>query len=238
MPMFSISQNFTKYCIRNMFEYSWSMAWNMMMLSASSKTVEEVLGRKQLSSLAEEKANEYFDAYITLFENADIQENSWVNYKVLNLLPTILGRLCTKVSQDRVLRFVKAALKWSPHFVDKVLKYAYDCLDNSNLAVIWSLMMSEKNVATDYQRAGYPFPDRYMLHFVITDAIKKRIIAGLKSEKKEEILQAIFFMEVIWEREELDRSGQNRNCQRSKKDEKWSECHFRSHTYLFIHRNE
>lgn len=203
MPMFSISQNFTKYCIRNMFEYSWSMAWNMMMLSASSKTVEEVLGRKQLSSLAEEKANEYFDAYITLFENADIQENSWVNYKVLNLLPTILGRLCTKVSQDRVLRFVKAALKWSLHFVDKVLKYAYDCLDNSNLAVIWSLMMSEKNVATDYQRAGYPFPDRYMLHFVITDAIKKRIIAGLKSEKKEEILQAIFFMEVIWEREEL-----------------------------------
>ena len=80
----------------------------------------------------------------------------------------------------------------------------YVCLDNSNLAVIWSLMMSEKNVATEYQRAGYPFPERYMLHFVITDANKKRIIAGLKSENKEEILQAIFFMEVdVYKRQVL-----------------------------------
>lgn len=239
MPMFSINQNFTKYCIRNMFEYSWNMAWNMMILSANSKIVEDVLGRKQLSTLSEDSANEYFDTYIALFENTDIRENNWVCHKVMNLLPTILGRLCTKVSQDRVLRFVKAALKWAPQFVDKVLKYAYDCLDNTNLTVIWSLMMSEKDLATHYRRGGYPFPERYMLKFVITDAIKKRIVDGLKSDKKEDVLQSVFFMEVIWEREELTEADRNKivNAVREMRNggNAISEA---IHTYSYIEMND
>lgn len=203
MSMFLMNQNFTKYCILKMFDYSWNMAWNMMMVSANSKIVEAVLGRKQLAQISEEKANEYFDIYIALFEKADIHERTWVNNKVLNILPTVLGRLCTKVSQDRVLNFAKAALKWQPIFVNKILKCAYDCLDNENLKVIWVLLLTEKTATTHYSRDGYTFPDRYMLNFAITNDMKKRIIDGLSSNKKEDVLQSMISLEVLWNRTEL-----------------------------------
>lgn len=203
MSMFLINQNFTKYCILNMFDYSWDMAWNMMMVSANSKIVEAVLGRKQLTQISEEKANEYFDTYIALFEKADIQGRSWINNKVLNILPTVLGRLCTKVSQDRVLRFVKVALNWQPMFVNKILKCAYDCLDNENLKVVWVLLLTEKKIETHYSRSGYTFPDRYMLDFVITKEMKERIIKGFNSTMNEDILQSIIYLDVLWNRTQL-----------------------------------
>lgn len=203
MSMFLMNQNFTKYCILKMFDYSWDMAWNMMMVSANSKIVESVFGREQLSQITEEKANELFDTYIALFEKADIQGRSWINNKVLNILPTVLGRLCTKVSQDRVLNFVEAALKWQPIFVNKILKCAYDCLNNDNLKVIWVLLLTEKMAATHYSRDGYAFPDRYMLNFVITNDMKKRIIDGLSSNKKEDVLQSMISLEVLWNRADL-----------------------------------
>ena len=203
MSMFLMNQNFTKYCILNMFDYSWDMAWNMMMVSANSKIVEAVLGRKQLAQISEEKANEYFDTYIALFEKEDIHERTWVNNKVLNILPTVLGRLCTKVSQDRVLRFVKVALNWRPMFVNKILKCAYDCLDNENLKVVWVLLLTEKKIETHYSRSGYTFPDRYMLDFVITKEMKERIIKGLSSTINEDILQSIIYLDVLWNRTQL-----------------------------------
>lgn len=208
LSMFQISQRFSKYCILKMYEYSWDMAWYMMMLSASRKVVEEVLGREQLSVLSEDKANEYFDTYITLFESTDSYGNNWASNKAWNILPVVLGRLCTKVSQDRVLRFVKTSLKWNPLYINKVLKYAYDCLNNMNLSVIWALILPEKDVAT-YSRNGYAFPDRYMLNFIITDAVLQRIVDGLKSNKREDVLQSIFFMEVIWNRDDLTDVSRN-----------------------------
>lgn len=210
MSMFLINQNFTKYCILKMFDYSWDMAWNMMMTSANGKIVEAVFGREQLAQISEEKANEYFDTYIALFEKADIQGRSWINNKVLNILPTVLGRLCTKVSQDRVLDFVKAALKWQPMFVNKILKCAYDCLDNEKLKVIWSLLLTEKTAATHYSGDGYTFPDRYMLNFAITNDMKKRIIDGLSSNKKEDVIQSMISLEVLWNRTELTDEDKNK----------------------------
>lgn len=203
VSMFLINRNFTKYCVLNLFNYSWHMAWGIMMLSANSKIIEEAFDREQLSLISEEKANIYFDAYIALFEKKEIEGNKWICNKVLNVLPIVLGRLCTKVDQNRVLRFVKAALKWEPRFVNKVLRYVYDCLDNKNLSVIWTLLLTEKNIATNYNRNGFELPDRYMLNYNITDSIIKRIIDGLKSDSKDEVLQAISFMEVIWDRDDL-----------------------------------
>ena len=122
---------------------------------------------------------------------------------MLNILPTVLGRLCTKVSQDKVLNFVKAALKWQPIFVNKILKCAYDCLDNEHLKVVWVLLLTEKNIETHYSRSGYTFPDRYMLDFVITKEMKERIIKGLSSTINEDILQSIIYLDVLWNRTEL-----------------------------------
>lgn len=203
VSMFMINENYTTYSIKNMFSYSFEMAWNMMMLSASTKVIENVFGRETLTLISEEQANEYFDAYISLFESKDIAGEDWVNNKTLNILPVVLGRLCVKASQDRALRFIKAALNWKPSFVNKVLANAYDCLDNKNLSVIWMLLLTEKKLDTKYNNDGYSVPNRYMLNFVITDSIKKRIINGLESTDKDIQLQALIMFEAIWHREEL-----------------------------------
>ncbi len=239
MSMFLINQNFTKYCILKMFDYSWDMAWNMMMISANSKIVEAVLGRDQLSEISEEKANRYFDTYIALFEKADIQGGSWVNNKVLNILPTVLGRLCTKVSQDRVLNFVKAALKWQPIFINKILKCAYDCLNNNNLDTIWVLLLTEKTAATHYGRDGYTLPDRYMLNFVITSDMKKRIIDGMNSNNKEEVLHALISLDVLWNRSELTDEDKN-NISEAVRDMRNGENAISEaiHTYSYIEMND
>lgn len=136
LAMFQINQDFTRHCILKMFDYSSDMAWNIMMLSASGKVVDEVLGREQLVQISEEKANEYFDTYISLFESVKQKREKWENKKVWNVLPKILSRLCTKIDQNRVMRFVKAALNWRPIFINKELEQAYDCLNNENLSVI------------------------------------------------------------------------------------------------------
>lgn len=203
IPMFLTDENYTRYCIQKMFGYSCSMAWNMMMLSASAKVVDNVFGREQLALISEEQANEYFDTYITLFETCNTKDTDWANNKILNVLPIVLGRLCTKVSQERVLRFVKSALKWSPVLVNKVLPSVYDCLDNRNLAVIWSLLLTEKKFNTKYNRDGYDIPDRYMIDFVITDNIEKRIFDGLGSTDKDAQIHALIIFQMIWQREEL-----------------------------------
>ena len=105
-----------------------------------------------------------------------------MNRKTWNVLLKVLSRLCTKVSQDRVMTFVKAALKWSPIFINKELEQAYDCLTNNNLSVIWVLLLTEKRFATVYDRDGYVLPDRSMLSFIITDNIIDRIISRLVAQ--------------------------------------------------------
>lgn len=42
-----------------MFNYSWEIAWNMMMISADTKIVEQVFGRQQHSCITEDEANKY-----------------------------------------------------------------------------------------------------------------------------------------------------------------------------------
>lgn len=203
LAMFQINQDFTRHCILKMFDYSSDMAWNIMMLSASGKVVDEVLGREQLVQISEEKANEYFDTYISLFESVKLKRENWENNKVWNVLPKILSRLCTKIDQNRVMRFVKAALNWRPISINKELEQAYDCLNNENLSVIWVKLLTDKYFETIYNRNGYALPSRYMLNFKITDRIINRIVDELASTDKETVLQAIIMIEIIWNRQEL-----------------------------------
>ena len=203
LAMFQINQDFTRHCILKMFDYSSDMAWNMMMLSANGKVVDEVLGREQLAQISEEKANEYFDTYISLFESVEQKRENWEDNKVWNVLPKILSRLCTKIDQNRVMRFVKAALNWRPIFISKELEQAYDCLNNENLSVIWVKLLTDKDFETIYNRNGYVLPDRYMLNFIITDRVINRILDELSSTDKKTVLQAIMMIEIIWNRQEL-----------------------------------
>lgn len=209
VSMFQINQDLTSHCILKMFEYSSEMAWNMMMLSASSKVVDEVLGREQLAQITKEKANEHFDTYFPLFEKSKPNDDNWVNRKA-NVLPKVLSRLCTKVNQDRVMRFVKAALKWRPIFINKELEQAYDCLTNENLSEILDLLLSEKTFETIYNRDGYVLPDRSMLGFNLTEKIINRIVDGLTSSDDGTVLQALIMTEVIWYRQDLQEKDRNK----------------------------
>lgn len=179
IPMQIINPNFSKYCIQQMFNYSWEMAWNMMMISADTKIIEQVFGRQQLSCISEDEANKYFDTYFPLFENYDKNTKDWSNCKVLYNLPMVLGRLCTRISQERVLKFTIAALKWPSKFINKSLKYAYDCLNNKNLSDIFELLLTEKDYCSPYTGNGYPFPERYMLDYKITESIIKGLLMDL-----------------------------------------------------------
>lgn len=210
VSMFQMNQDLTRHCILKMFDYSCEMAWNMMMLSASGKVVDEVLGREQLDQITEKKANEYFDTYISLFEKSTSLDENWVNNKTLNVLPKVLSRLCTKVSQDRVMKFVKATLKWRPVFINKELEQAYDCLTNNDLSVIWVLLLTEKRFDTVYERDGYVLPDRSMLSFIITDNIIDRIISQLSITDNKTVLQAMIMTEVIWNRKDLQEKDRNK----------------------------
>ena len=210
VSMFQMNQDLTRHCILKMFDYSSEMAWNMMMLSASGKVVDEVLGREQLAQITEEKANEYFDTYISLFEKWESLDENWVNHKTWNVLPKVLSRLCTKVNQDRVMMFVKAALKWSPIFINKELEQAYDCLTNENLSAIWVLLLTEKRFDTIYDRDGYVLPDRSMLNFIITENIINRVVDGLRSPDNGTVLQALIMTEVIWHRQDLQEMDRNK----------------------------
>lgn len=203
LAMFQMNQDFTRHCIQKMFDYSSEMAWNMMMLSASGNVVDEVLGREQLVQITEEKANEYFDTYIPLFESVEQKLENWVGNKIWNVLPKVLSRLCTKIDQGRVKRFVEAALKWRPTFINKELEQAYDCLTNENLLSIWVKLLTEKKLETIYERDGYALPNRSMLGFTITDNVINRIVGDLTSMDKNTVLQAIIMIEIIWDRQEL-----------------------------------
>ena len=204
LSMFQLNSDFTKHCILKMFDYSSEMAWNMMMLSASGNVVDEVLGREQLAQISEEKANEYFDTYIPLFERDDFKmDGDWVDNKIWKVLPKALSRLCTKVDQGRVKRFVYAALKWKPILINKDLEQAYDCLTNENLLPIWVRLLEEKDLETVYERNGYAFPDRSMLGFIITDKVINRIVGELASGDKKTVLQAMIMIDIIWNRQEL-----------------------------------
>lgn len=202
-----INQNFSKYCIQQMFNYSWEMAWNMMMISADTKIVEQVFGRQQLSCITEDEANKYFDTYFPIFENYDINTKDWSNCKVLYILPIVLGRLCTRISQERVIQFTFAALKWPSILINKSLKYAYDCLNNKNLSDIFEHLLTEKDYYSPYTGKGYTFPDRYMINYKITEPIIERIINGFTSRDNEKIRQSIYFLEIIWHKKDLPESN-------------------------------
>lgn len=202
VSMFMINNSYTKYCIQKMFDFSWEMAWNMMMLSANGKLVNEVFGREQLSHITDKEADAYFDIYIELFERTDKIGNDWVGDKILNVLPVVLGRLCTKVSTDRILRFVNAALKWPSHIINKSLNGVYDNLTNDDLGKVWNLLLPNKKIKTDYDN-GYRVPDRYMVKFAVTEEIKKRVLAGFESTDKGTVLQSIVVAEILLVREDI-----------------------------------
>lgn len=208
VSMFQFSQKFSSVCIQNMALYSWSMAWYMM-ISADEKTVEQSLGRRQLELIPEDEANKYFDTYISLLEDADNLPKGWARSRIVGILPVVLGRLCTRVSEDRVLRYVKSMLNIKSRYDDKILNNAYDCLDNKGLSVVWELLLSEKPLQTRYNRFGYGFPDRQEINFAVTDKIVNRIVDGLNSDEKADNLEALISFEILWDSKGLADESRN-----------------------------
>lgn len=197
LPMYQTNDKFLEFSLSHLFEYSWNLAWNTMMMSASSSVIDKVLGREQLATIDMPLANQLFDELICQLEHVKQKYVDVQKSRIMNILPVTLGRLCTKVSEDRVLRYVKAILALDMPHVSKHLKYAYDCLTNNNLYIALDPLLSEKEIETEYN-IGFPVPDRVFYNYHISENIVSRIIKGIKSEKLEAKVQALVCLDLIW----------------------------------------
>ena len=209
LPMYQTNDKFLEFSLSHLFEYSWNLAWNTMMMSASSSVIDKVLGREQLAAIDRVLANQLFDELICQLENLkkkyiDVQRN-----RIRDILPVVLGRLCTIVSEERALHYVMTILNLDMPHISEHLKYAYDCLDNSNLYVALDLLLSEKEIKTRYN-SGFPIPERSFCNYHVTRDVVNRIVDGIENEKMEVKVQALECLNLIWPCQDLTDDDKSR----------------------------
>ena len=209
LPMYQTNDKFLEFSLSHLFEYSWNLAWNTMMMSASSSVIDKVLGREQLAAIDRVLANQLFDELICQLENLkkkyiDVQRN-----RIRDILPVVLGRLCTIVSEERALHYVMTILNLDMPHISEHLKYAYDCLDNSNLYVALDLLLSEKEIKTRYN-SGFTIPERSFCNYHVTRDVVNRIVDGIENEKMEVKVQALECLNLIWPCQDLTDDDKSR----------------------------
>lgn len=209
LSMYQINEKFLKFSLSRLFGYLWILAWNAMIMSASSSVIDKVLGREQLATIDRTLANQLFEELISQLENLnkkhiDVQKN-----RILNILPITLGRLCTKVSEDRVLRYIKSILNLDMPHISKHLKYVYDNLSNRNLYVALDMLLPDKEIETGYN-IGFPVPDRNFCNYLVNENVVNRIVNGFRSKNIEEKVQALRCLDLIWPCQGLSDDDKNR----------------------------
>ncbi len=197
LSMYQINEKFLKFSLSHLFGYSWNLAWNTMIMSASSSVIDKVLGREQLATIDRTLANQLFDELISQLENLNKKHIDVQRNRILNILPITLGRLCTKVSEDRVLRYIKSILNLDMPHISKHLKYVYDNLSNRNLYVALDMLLPDKEIETGYN-IGFPVPDRNFCNYRVNENVVNRIVNGFRSKNIEDKVQALKCLDLIW----------------------------------------
>lgn len=203
MAFCMVDEKFYKHCIDRMLAYDWRFAWDKMLVVGYSPLVKETLTRGRLVLISREVANEYFDEYIDRLdmygEIQNIRQNGVVRYNLVYMM----GRLCSMVSEDRVMRYAKALMKFDIRIVGDILSYVYDFLSADELSMLMPIVLHNFEVGTPY-KSGIQLPsNRKNLSFIIKPSIVEKIHEGLLSENVEEQAEAYELFVFLWARKEL-----------------------------------
>lgn len=197
-----VDEKFYLYSVDKMFQYDWHFAMDKLLITSSGKFVKETLTRKHLSMISRDDANEFFDSYIEYVEKFDDIVNPLLKRIIYNNLVHILGRLCCIITEERILRYVKALTVFDENHVSEIMDYIYDSISSNNLSKIIPLVLENHKIKTPYSR-GVKLPMNRTVTFPVEKDLLDKILEGFNSCSSEEQNRSYILLNVIWDNKML-----------------------------------
>lgn len=198
-----VDDKFYLYSVDKMFDYDWHFAMDKLLVTSDGKFVKETLTRKHLSIISRDDANNFFDSYIEYVEQFDAIVNPLLRRIVYNNLVHILGRLCCVITEERILRYVKALMAFDEHVVSEIMGYVYDSVSSDNLPSVISLVLKNHEVMTPYS-SGVPLPTKRGVSYPVEKNLLDKIYEGFNSKSEEEQSRSYNLLSIIWDNKMLN----------------------------------
>lgn len=198
-----IDEKFYLYCVDKMFDYDWHFAMDKLLAVSSSKFVKETVTRKHLSLISRDDANEFFDNYIGYMEKYDDIANPLQRRIIRYNLTHILGRMCCVISEDRILRYVKALVSFDVHLVSEELDFIYDSISTDKLSEIIPLILGKQEIKTPYD-FGVNLPSNRKFSFPIDESLLSKVVNGFVSDDVKGQSKAYQLTWLLWKNELLN----------------------------------
>lgn len=199
LTFYVVDEKFHQHCIDRMFSYDWRFAWDKLLVVASSKLVRETLSRKFLALISRKEANEIFDEYIGYLdcygEIMNAHQKGVVRYNLVHML----GRLCSVITEDRVMHYAKSLMKFDVRTVSEILSFVYDFLPTEKLSLLMPEALAKFDIRTPYE-IGIQLPsNRKNLSFPIDAALLAKICDGFSSKELKKQSEAYSLCVFLWE---------------------------------------
>lgn len=204
-----IDEKFYLYCVDKMFDYDWHLAMDKLLAVSSSKFAKETITRKHLSQISRDDANEFFDSYIGYVERYDDIANPLQKRIIRYNLTHILGRMCCVISEDRILRYVKAVISFDVHLVCEVLDFIYDSISTDKLSEIVPLILARQEIKTPYE-FGVNLPSNRKVSFPVDESLLSKICNGFASDVVNEQSKAYKLTCLLWKNDLLNNDEKTR----------------------------
>ena len=198
-----VDDKFYLYSVDKMFNYDWHFAMDKLLVTSDGKFVKETLTRKHISMISRDDANNFFDSYIEYVEQFDAIVNPLLRWIVYNNLVHILGRLCCVITEERILRYVKALMAFDEHVVSEIMGYVYDSVSSDNLPSVISLVLKNHEVMTPYS-SGVSLPTKRGVSYPVEKNLLDKIYEGFNSKSEEEQSRSYNLLSIIWDNKMLN----------------------------------
>lgn len=198
MAFYVVDEKFYRYCIDKMFAFDWRFAWDKLLVVAKETFVKEALSRKCISLISREEANGYFDEYIGYLdiyeEIVNIQQKGVVRCNLVRML----GRLCSVVTEDRVMRYAKSLMKFDVRTVSEILCFIYDFLPIDKISLLMPVVLEKFDVKTSYD-SGIQLPsNRKGLSFPVDSSLLEKVNKGFSSVEMKRQSEAYALCVFLW----------------------------------------
>lgn len=111
--------------------------------------------------------------------------------------------MCCVISEDRILRYVKALISFDVHLVSEVLDFIYDSISTEKLSEIIPLILAKQEIKTPYE-FGVNLPSNRKLSFPVNDSLLLKAINSFASDAVNEQSKAYQLTCLLWKNEMLN----------------------------------